>query len=57
MIRYGLIGAGAVGRKRATCLKPGQLASVFDVETAARGRHGRDSGTGPGRERSGRDIS
>jgi predicted dehydrogenase len=32
VIRYGLIGAGGVGRKRAACLKPGQLISVCDTE-------------------------
>jgi predicted dehydrogenase len=34
VIRYGLIGAGGVGRKRAACLKPGQLVSVCDRESA-----------------------
>jgi predicted dehydrogenase len=32
VIRYGLIGAGIVGGKRATCLKPGQLVSVYDAD-------------------------
>jgi predicted dehydrogenase len=35
MIRYGIIGAGLVGRKRAACLKPGQLVAVHDVDAAA----------------------
>jgi predicted dehydrogenase len=34
MIRYGIIGAGGVGRKRAACLKPGQLVAVHDVDRA-----------------------
>lgn len=34
MISYGLIGAGIVGGKRAACLKPGQLVSVFDADIA-----------------------
>jgi predicted dehydrogenase len=35
MIRYGIIGAGLVGRKRAACLKPRQLVAVHDVDAAA----------------------
>ena len=34
MIRYGLIGAGLVGRKRAAALKPGQLIAVHDSNPA-----------------------
>jgi len=34
MIRYGIIGAGLIGKKRAACLGPGQLALVFDVDPA-----------------------
>jgi predicted dehydrogenase len=34
VIRYGLIGVGLVGSKRAACLKPGQLVSVCDVDAA-----------------------
>jgi len=34
VIRYGLIGAGGVGRKRAACLKPGQLVAVQDADPA-----------------------
>jgi predicted dehydrogenase len=47
MIRYGLIGAGAVGAKRAASLRPEQLALVCDVDPAraeslvARIGHGR----------------
>ena len=34
MTRYGIIGAGLVGRKRAACLKPGQLVAVYDIDPA-----------------------
>jgi predicted dehydrogenase len=34
VIRHGLIGAGGVGRKRAACLKPGQLVSVCDIDAS-----------------------
>jgi predicted dehydrogenase len=34
MIRYGLIGAGGIGTKRAACLLPGQLVAVHDVDGA-----------------------
>jgi predicted dehydrogenase len=34
MIRYGLIGAGLVGRKRAACLQAGQLVAVHDTDPA-----------------------
>ena len=32
MIRYGIIGAGAIGRKRAAALQDGQLVSVYDSD-------------------------
>lgn len=35
MIRYGIIGAGLVGRKRAMALKPGQLLAVYDTHPEA----------------------
>jgi predicted dehydrogenase len=34
VIRYGLIGAGGVGRKRAACLQAGQLVAVHDTDPA-----------------------
>ena len=34
MIRYGIIGAGAIGKKRAACLQPQQLALVCDADSA-----------------------
>ena len=33
MIRYGLIGAGNVGHKRAMALRPGQLIAVYDTDS------------------------
>lgn len=47
MIRYGIIGAGAVGQKRAACLRPEQLVAVCDTDRdraenlVARVGHGR----------------
>jgi predicted dehydrogenase len=32
MIRYGIIGAGLIGKKRAACMAPGQLGGVFDLD-------------------------
>jgi predicted dehydrogenase len=47
MIRYGIIGAGLIGKKRAACLRPEQLVAVCDVdetrakELIAQAGHGR----------------
>jgi len=34
MIRYGIIGAGLIGKKRAACLLPGQVSLVYDINPA-----------------------
>jgi predicted dehydrogenase len=47
MTRFGLIGAGLVGKKRAACLRPEQLVAVFDLDESrakdlvAKVNHGR----------------
>lgn len=46
MIRYGIIGAGGVGKKRAACLQPGQLAAVYDLDPARAGELVASAGQG-----------
>jgi predicted dehydrogenase len=47
MIRYGIIGAGLIGKKRAACLRPEQLSGVYDTDATraesliAQVKHGR----------------